>query len=103
MVERTTATKPKMYLMCINSKGLKQLTTRWRGLQIQSHRRSVRWRQNTKFRPTGLVPQVGLLAEAEGNNVSEYVKKLCPFFYEIEDIIYDRASICPLALSEKID
>jgi hypothetical protein len=43
----------------------------------------------------------GLLAE--GNKVSEYIKRLCPFFYEIEYIMCDGASICPLALSEEID
>jgi hypothetical protein len=39
----------------------------------------------------------------QGKDVSDYVKKLCPFFYIIEDIMADRACINPLALSEEID
>ncbi len=40
----------------------------------------------------------GLLEE--GKDITQYVKKLCPFYYELHPIMADRASMIPLALFE---
>ena len=47
--------------------------------------------------------QTGQGVLAEGGDVTDAVKKRCPFFYIIDPIMCDRASIKPLALSEDLD
>jgi len=47
--------------------------------------------------------QTGQGVLAEGGDVTDAVKKRCPFFYIIDPIMRDRPSIKPLALSDELD
>ena len=52
---------------------------------------------------TDWIEQIGQGVLEEGDDIKTWVTKLCPFYYLINEVMWDQASECPLALSQMLD